>query len=116
MATRLDSKLNQLQQELPEGLLVDAAWLEANGYSSALRSQYVSSGWLDSPARRVYRRSRAYDLAGRDSLQTMLVLPQTVGGRTALEQQGYARPFGGVPEVHLYGRTRQPGWMICRST
>ena len=56
MATRLDSKLNQLQQELPEGLLVDAAWLEANGYSSALRSQYVSSGWLDSPARRVYRR------------------------------------------------------------
>src|SRR5215469_9550235 len=51
-------KLNHLQQELPEGLLADAAWMKAHGYSSALRSQYVRAGWLDSPARRVYRRSR----------------------------------------------------------
>jgi hypothetical protein len=26
MATRFEGKLNQLQQKLPEGLLVDAAW------------------------------------------------------------------------------------------
>ncbi|XEU19507.1 hypothetical protein P7L70_10750 [Tistrella mobilis] len=32
--------------------------MEAHGYSSALRSQYVRAGWLNSPARRVYRRSR----------------------------------------------------------
>ena len=31
MATRSDNKLNRLQQELPEGLLADAAWMEAHG-------------------------------------------------------------------------------------
>lgn len=92
MAKRSDSKLNRLQRELPEGLLADAAWMEAHGYSSALRSQYVRAGWLESPARRVYRRSRA-PLTWPQvviSLQTVLDLPLTVGGRTALEQLGYA--------------------------
>lgn len=55
---RSGGKLNRLQQELPDGFLGDAAWMEAHGYSSALRSQHVRSGWLDSPARCVYRRSR----------------------------------------------------------
>ena len=85
-------KLNHLQQELPEGLLADAAWMKAHGYSSALRSQYVRAGWLDSPARRVYRRSRT-PLTWQQvavSLKKVPDLPLTVGGRTALEQQGYA--------------------------
>jgi len=84
-------KLNRLQQELLEGLLADAAWMEAHGYSSALRSQYVRAGWLECPARRVYRRSRT-PLTWQQvavSLQTVLDVPLTVGGRTALEQQGY---------------------------
>lgn len=114
MATRLNGKINQLQQELPEGLLVDAAWLEAKGYSSALRSQYVRSGWLDSPARRVYRRSRG-PLTWQQvviSLQTMLELPLTVGGRTALEQQGYAHYLSANAQtIHLYGPTRPPTWL-----
>lgn len=111
---RSDGKLNRLQQELPEGLLVDAGWLEAHGYSSALRSQYVSAGWLDSPARRVYRRSRT-PLTWQQvviSLQTLLDLPLAVGGRTALEQQGYAHYLStAVREVHLYGPKRPPTWL-----
>ena len=114
MATRSDSKLNRLQQQLPEGLLVDAAWLEAHGYSSALRSQYVSAGWLDSPARRVYRRSRT-PLTWQQVvmlLQTLLDLPLAVGGRTALEQQGYAHYLSAqMREVHLYGPKRPPTWL-----
>jgi len=114
MARRSDSKLNRLQQELPEGLLADAAWLEAHGYSSALRSQYVSAGWLDSPARRVYRRSRT-PLTWQQvviSLQTLLDLPLAVGGRTALEQQGYAHYLSAeMREVHLYGPRRPPTWL-----
>lgn len=114
MATRSDSKLNRLQQELPEGLLADAGWLEANGYSSALRSHYVSAGWLDSPARRVYRRSRS-PLTWQQaviSLQTVLDLPLTVGGRTALEQLGYAHHLSAeIQEVHLYGPKRPPTWL-----
>lgn len=114
MDMRCGGKLNRLQQELPEGLLVDAAWMEAHGYSSALRSQYVRAGWLDSPARRVYRRSRT-PLTWQQvavSLQTVLDLPLTVGGRTALEQQGYAHYLStAVLEVHLYGPKRPPTWL-----
>lgn len=114
MATHSDRKLNRLQQELPEGLLADAAWMEAHGYSSALRSQYVRAGWLDSPTRRVYRRSRA-PLTWQQvviSLQSLLAHPLAVGGRTALEQQGYAHYLTAtMREVHLYGPKRPPTWL-----
>lgn len=88
--------------------------MEAHGYSSALRSQYVRAGWLDSPARRVYRRARA-QLTWQQvvmSLQQVLDLSLTVGGRTALEQQGYAHYLSAsMQEVHLYGPKRPPTWL-----
>jgi hypothetical protein len=114
MTVRFDSKINRLQRELPEGLLADAAWLEAHGYSSALRSQYVRSGWLDSPTRRVYRRSHT-PITWQQvviSLQVVLDLPLSVGGRTALEQLGYAHYLSmHVKEIHLYGPKRPPTWL-----
>lgn len=115
MAKHMRSKLNRLQRELPEGMLVDAAWLEAKGYSSSLRSQYVAAGWLDQPARRVYRRSRG-PLKWEQvvtSLQAALDYPLTVGGRTALEAQGYAHYLGtSLQEVHLYGPEPPPSWLF----
>lgn len=107
-----DRKLNRLQQ-LPEDALVDAAWLERHGYSSSLRSQYVKRGWLHQPAPRVYRRA-----AGRltwqqvvISLQSFMDYPLTVGGRTALEEQGFAHYLGQRREVYLYGPHKPPGWL-----
>lgn len=114
MAEQFQKKLNRLQRELPEGLLVDAAWMERHGYSSSLRSQYVSAGWLISPAPRVYRRSRSSLtwLQVVASLQDLLEYPLTVGGRTALEQQGYAHYLSTtLQEVHLYGPKRPPTWL-----
>ncbi len=114
MAKGFDSKINRLQHELPEGLLVDAAWMEAHGYSSSLRSQYVKAGWLDQPARRVYRRNRQ-PLTWQQvvmSLQGVLDYPLIVGGRTGLELQGYAHYLSHeVKEVHLYGPMRPPTWV-----
>ena len=93
---------------------MDAAWLERHGYSSGLRSQYVRAGWLESPTPRVYRRSHT-PLSWQQvvlSLQHMLDLPLTVGGRTALEQQGYAHYLSAnMREVHLYGPSRPPSWL-----
>jgi hypothetical protein len=113
MAKREDSKLNQLLSALPEGLLVDSSWLSARGYSSSLRSQYVAAGWLDQPARRVYRRPRG-TLSWEQvviSLQTVLGLPFIVGGRTALELQGFGHYLSAsVREVHLYGPKALPSW------
>jgi Transcriptional regulator, AbiEi antitoxin, Type IV TA system/Transcriptional regulator, AbiEi antitoxin N-terminal domain len=114
MATSSHGKLNQLQQ-LPDGVLVDAAWLERNGYSSSLRSQYVKAGWLNQPAPRVYRRSHV-ELTWEQaviSLQSFMDYPLTVGGRTALEELGFAHYLGEQREVHLYGPTKPPGWLVA---
>jgi hypothetical protein len=85
--------LNQLASKLPEGLLVDAAWLKAQGYSTQLQHQYVKSGWLEQPTRSVFRRPRG-TLNWQQvviSFQTILnYSPLIVGGRTAIEMQGYA--------------------------
>jgi transcriptional regulator with AbiEi antitoxin domain of type IV toxin-antitoxin system len=114
MAKRKKGKLNSLGHHLPEGLLVDAAWLSKKGYSTSLRSQYVAGGWLEQPARQVYRRPRG-SLRWEQvviSLQTLLGYPLTVGGRTALEMQGYAHYLAHqTKEVHLYGPVRPPTWL-----
>ena len=124
MSLHTKEKLNWLQHHLPEGLVVDAAWLEAHRYSRALRSKYVARGWLDQVARGVYRRPPApLPATGEDenlrwqhvviSLQTLLERPLIVGGRTALELQGFAHYLSasGPREIHLYGDEPPPAWM-----
>lgn len=114
MTIRIKGKLNRLEKTLPEGLLVDATWLEREGYSRALRSQYVSAGWLEQPTRGVFRRSRGS--VGWEqvviSLQTLLGHPVSVGGRTALELQGYAHYLSHAQKaVHLYSDDKLPSWL-----
>jgi hypothetical protein len=114
MGRRRYENLNRLELKLPEGLLVDAAWLAANGYSSALRSKYVASGRLEQPARSTYRRPRgALDWQQVVvSLQTLLETGLVAGGRTALELQGYAHYLQqATGAVHLYGQTAPPAWL-----
>lgn len=107
-------KLNQLEKQLPEGLLVDAAWLEKHGYYGSLRKKYVDLGWLEQAARSVYRRPRG-KLTWEQvviSLQTLMQYPAIVGGRTALELQGYSHYLSQeIREVHLYAHGKLPGWL-----
>lgn len=108
------SKRSNLEQDLPEGLLVDAGWLKGKGYSRQLWNHYVATGLLEQPAPRVFRRSRG-SLAWQQaviSLQTLLEYPLVVGGRTALELQGYAHYLRlSQREIHLYGPKRPPHWL-----
>jgi len=114
MTKQNTSKLKWLDQQIPEGLIVTAAWLTKHGYSTSLRSQYLAAGWLEQPARSVFRRCRG-NLRWEQvviSLQTMLEFPVVVGGRTALELQGYAHfLLQEQREVHLYGQKPLPAWM-----
>ena len=121
MAMQKNGKLNQLERLLPEGLLVDAAWMTSKGYSTALRSQYVASGWLEQPTRGVYRRtpSKLNSKLSWDQAVVSLqihILPGSmlvVGGKTALEWQGYAHYLSQTAkEVHLYGRKPPPSWLM----
>lgn len=115
MSVKRYTKINQLERDLPEGLIVDAAWLERKGYYGSLRQKYVAAGWLEQPARSVYRRPRG-ELTWEQvliSLQTLMHLPVSVGGRTALELQGFAHYLSMSPrEVHLYTDKPLPGWVV----
>lgn len=114
MTTHIKGKLNRLEKSLPEGLLVDASWLEREGYSRALRSQYVSAGWLEQPTRGVFRRPRG-SVSWEQvviSLQTLLGRTVSIGGRTALELQGYAHYLSHSQKaVHLYSEDKLPSWL-----
>jgi len=113
MTVQKYNKLNQLQRILPEGLLVEAQWLEQVGYSRSLRSQYVTSGWLVQPARGVFQRP-----AGAINWQQVVIslslmgYPLSIGGLSALELQGYAHymPLG-QSDIHLYSEKKLPAWV-----
>lgn len=108
------NKLNWLSRNLPEGLLADAAWLEEKGYYGSLRKKYVDAGWLEQPARGVYRRPRgslSWDQVVV-SLQSVMAFPVAVGGRTALELLGFAHYLTtSQREAHLYCDRTLPGWV-----
>jgi hypothetical protein len=115
MAKQNNVSINHLQRLLPEGCLVEAAWLTARGYSTSLRSQYVAAGWLKQPARRVYVRGSA-PLKWQQaviSMQTLLQKDLIVGGRTALELHGFTHYLAReTKRVHLYGPKRPPSWLF----
>jgi hypothetical protein len=114
MAGQNHQKINQLERELAEGLLVDTGWFSARGYSRQLLNHYVATGWLEQPARGVYRRQRGTIKWQQAiiSLQTLLDCPLLIGGRTALELQGYAHYLRqSADEVHLYGPYPPPNWL-----
>lgn len=79
-----------------------------------MRSHYLSAGWLEQPARRVYRRPRG-PLAWQQlvlSLQTLLQRDLIVGGKTALELQGYAHYLRQTADqIYLYGSKPPPTWL-----
>lgn len=115
MLEQKTGKINKLEKALPEGLLVDAAWMTEHGFATNLRSHYVKTGRLEQPARSVYRRPRG-TLSWQQaviSLQTILLRnPLFVGGRTALELQGFAHYLkAGTTEIHLYGPKPPPTWL-----
>ena len=120
MGSQNQGKLNWLQRTLPEGLVVNAAWLEQHGVSRQLRRKYVMHGWLLSPARGVYRRpdpsAKAEFLTWQHlviSLNTLLSMPVAVGARTALELQGFSHYLAasGSREAHLYSNEALPRWV-----
>jgi hypothetical protein len=115
MATRNEQKLNWLLRSIPPGMVVDAAWLTAAGYSTSLRSQYVAAGWLERPARGVYQ-APAGELTWETvlaSLQHLMHRSLHVGGRSALELHGYGPNLapGAPTSVVVYSDEPLPAWL-----
>jgi hypothetical protein len=103
-----------LEQCLPEGQLVDRAWLRACGFERPRVDYHLRSGKLEAVVRGVYRRPGP-PLKWEHvvySLQEMNYRVR-VGGRSALEMQGLAHylPVGPLRRIDLYGSARLPGWV-----
>ncbi len=114
MSEEFLGKLNRLQRELPEGLVVDSAWLKARGYSAQLCRKYVTNGWLERLTHGVYRKPGGKLLWEHVviSLQTLLMKPLLVGGATALTLHGFSHYLRrDEKEVHLYGPEDAPTWL-----
>jgi len=115
MGSQDKGKVNRLAGLLEEGLLASTSWLEEHHYSRPLLGKYVEAGWLDSPARGVYRRPGPplkwqHVVA---SLQLIHGAYMHVGGRTALEQRGLGHyvQMGGRQTILLYGPEVLPSWV-----
>jgi hypothetical protein len=103
-----------LEQCLPDGQIVNRAWLKAQGFSRPQVDYYLRSGKLEPVARGVYRRPGP-PLKWEHVVYSLneMGCHLRVGGRSALEMQGLAHylPAGQLKRIDLYGPANLPGWV-----
>jgi hypothetical protein len=112
--SKLPAKLaDSMESRLPEGLVVNRAWLKGQGFARSRIDYYLRAGRLEAVARGLYRRAGP-PLKWEHLVYSLQVLgyPVHVGGRSALELTGYAHflPLGGVQRIDLFGVTSLPSW------
>jgi hypothetical protein len=85
------SKINQILSQWPAQTLLTSDWLEKKGISRQLAASYVKSGWFERFDTGVYKRPQdEVTWAGAlYTLQAISGLAVFIGGKTALEIQGY---------------------------
>jgi hypothetical protein len=92
MNTLIKSKINQLLQEIPQGVVVLASWLHSKGYSYELQRRYKESQWLESIGNAALKRKGdTIDVYGAlYALQYQADKEVHVGGISSLAMQGFA--------------------------
>ncbi|MDD5156815.1 type IV toxin-antitoxin system AbiEi family antitoxin domain-containing protein [Sulfurimonas sp.] len=115
MTIQNNTKLKQLYELLPSGVVVSASWLEKNGISRQLRYEYVNSGWLHTLGKSAYiQNPKNYTWQGLVvGIQSFMELLYHIGGLKALELQGFAHYllFGDENKMTLYGENNFPAWL-----
>jgi len=102
-------------EQIPEGVVVNRAWLKDMNINRPLVDYYLRSGYLERVARGVYRRP-GDPLKWQHLVYSLQVLGSMVhvGGRTALELKGRAHylPLGEKERIHLYCTEKLPKWLF----
>lgn len=109
-------KLSELLANWPKGMVAVHPWLQKHGVPRLLANAYHRSGWVHRIERGAYARleDKVEWTGGLHAIQYQLGLPVTLGGKRALELQGYGHFVrmreGGT--LRLYGThgTRLPTW------
>lgn len=113
-------RLKNLLQTLPEGFVVTTSWLEEQGITRQLASNYVASGWLERLIQGLYRRPLSGMTQATPDWRAAVLSAQRlmhhnfhVGGLTALDLQGHIHylRLAGVAPVYLYGED-VPNWLL----
>jgi len=110
MSTQKISKINQLLQSQPSGVVLLSSWLSEQGYSLDLQKRYRKSHWLESMGTGAMKRSgdKIDYTGGLYALQQQKGLNMHIGANTAFSflgksqylefSQKKARLFGGKNE------------------
>ena len=116
MASENGSKINRLLRIWPHGAVAVLRWLQQQGIYQQLVHAYEKSAWIRRIGQGAYVRvgDTIHWTGGLYAMQAQMGLPVHVGGKTALEMQGYAHylPLGKGAVVALFGTpgTRLPAW------
>lgn len=116
MNSESGTKINQLLRKWPAGTVATLPWLTRMGIYQQLVHRYEKGAWLSRIGQGAYvRYGEKVDWKGAlYALQEQLGLNVHVGGKTALQLQGYAHflPLGEGAAVSLFGSpaTRLPTW------
>jgi hypothetical protein len=109
------SKINQLIQKQPSGVVLTSRWLSSQGYSPELLRTYRNSHWLQSIGNgAMIRQNDSVDYSGAIyAMQQQLKLNVHPAAKTALALLGKSQYLSfGRNVVHLFGNTgeRLPSW------
>ena len=104
-----------LEQCLPEGQLVNRAWLKVRGFGRPRVDYALRAGKLAAVSHGIYRRPGP-PLKWEHVVFSLneMGYPVHVGGRSALELQGFAHylPLGDTQRIDLYSAANIPAWTL----
>lgn len=121
MAYYKNHKLNYLLNEWVPGTVLLSSWLEKQGYSTSLLAQYRKNSWIASIGygANIRPKDKVDWTGGLVALQEQAGLLVHVGGKSALQLQGYAHflPLGKNTVVTLFGPSgiKPPLWFLKHS-
>ncbi|MBI4062974.1 MAG: type IV toxin-antitoxin system AbiEi family antitoxin [Elusimicrobia bacterium] len=110
-------KLSQLLANWPTGMVAVHSWLQKHGVSRLLANYYHKAGWVHRIGRGAYARleDKVDWTGGLHAIQYQMGCPVHVGGKRALELQGYAHFLrmreGGAVRLYAPRGTRLPQWL-----
>lgn len=117
MSIELESKLKNLLQIQPQGVVLTSAWLTQKGYSYGLLKKYRDHHWLESIGHGAMIRygDKVNYIGAVYSLQKQLDLSIHPGGKTALSLIGKAHFLElGRQSIYLFGASKEklPNWFV----
>lgn len=108
------AKIKNILHDWPTGMVVTYSWLAAYDVYPQLVDHYVKYGWLEKLAKGAFAKlgDKPTWAGAIYALQQQLYLPIHIGGRTAIEIQGYGHYARLKPRLDLYAQSgvKLPAW------